>query len=115
MTQSLRMPASPKVAPDLIESAERLAKLATECPGVYGDLMAELRKDQQHRRWIAWSDVIVQTIGHLCGLTTVLALGTIAWHAIDSGNATQGAAIITAGTGAIVAVFVTGRLTRSKR
>lgn len=95
-------------------SVDELVHLRDSAPDLYADLMYELRQDLVHRRWLAWSDVIAQTIGHLCGLIALLALAAVAWHSIDSGNATQGAAIITAGAAAIVAVFVTGRLTRSQ-
>src|SRR5689334_2835775 len=80
-----------------------LALLRDTAPDMYADLMREMRKDLLHRRWLAWSDVIAQVIGHVCGLSALVALVAVAWHAIDSGNATQGAAIITAGAAAIVA------------
>ena len=101
--------------PTLGVSISELALLRDSAPDMYADLMREIRKDLLHRRWLAWSDVIAQTIGHLCGLTALVALVAVAWHSIDSGNATQGAAIITAGAAAIVAVFVTGRLAGPKR
>jgi hypothetical protein len=95
-------------------SGKELARLATAAPDVYQDLMRDLRKAQRHQRLIAWSDVIKQAIGNLSGLGALLVLAAIAWHAIDRGDATQGAAIITSGAVAIVTVFVTGRLTRGR-
>jgi hypothetical protein len=47
----------------------------------------------------------------LSGLVALVLLTAIAWHAIDRGDATQGASIICTGAVSIVAVFVTGRLT----
>jgi len=91
-----------------------LARLAETNPAEYALLVQEVRKDFAHRRWLAWSDLIAQTLGHLSGLAALLSLVAVAWHAIDHGDATEGAAIITAGAAAIVAVFVTGRLTRPK-
>jgi hypothetical protein len=43
----------------------------------------------------------------------LLLLAGVAWHALDLGDSTQGAAIICTGAVSIVAVFVTGRLTNS--
>ena len=47
----------------------------------------------------------------MSGLVALGCLTVIAWHAIDRGNATQGASIICTGAVSIVAVFVTGRIT----
>jgi len=95
-------------------SIDQLIRLAETAPETYADLLRELRKDLAHRRWLVWSDLAVQTVGHLTGLIALISLVAVAWHAIDQGDATQGAAIITAGAAAIVTVFVTGRLVRSK-
>jgi hypothetical protein len=94
---------------------ERLEKLAVNNPELCRIIITETRRDQRHRRWLPWSDLIVQTIGHLCGLGALVVLAAVAWHAIDRGDATQGAAIITSGAVGIVAVFVTGRLTSVKK
>jgi len=84
-----------------------LVILAEKAPEAYRELMAEKR----NWRRLEWADPIAQTIGHLSGIIALFILAAISWHAIDRGDATQGASIICTGAVSIVAVFVTGRLT----
>jgi hypothetical protein len=83
-----------------------LALLAEKAPEAYHDLMAERR----HWRRLAWASLIAQLVGNISGLLALSGLGAISWHAIDRGDANQGAAIICTGAVSIVAVFVTGRI-----
>jgi hypothetical protein len=92
-------------------TVRELSLLAQKAPGAYQDLISQKQLDQQHRRRIAWAGFICQIVGHVCGLIALLVLAVVAWHALDLGDATQGAAIICTGAASIVAVFVTGRIT----
>ncbi|MGI8334785.1 hypothetical protein ACRYCC_32945 [Actinomadura scrupuli] len=92
-------------------TARELGQLATKAPEAYRDLMRQKEHDQRHRRRMAWADLITQLTGNLSGLASLGILAAVAWHAIDRGAATQGAAIICTGAVSIVAVFVTGRVT----
>jgi hypothetical protein len=83
-----------------------LALLAEKAPEAYRDLMAERR----HWRRLAWASLIAQLVGNISGLLALFGLGAVSWHAIDRGDANQGAAIICTGAVSIVAVFVTGRI-----
>ena len=96
---------------DLEFTARELTLLAQKAPAAYQDLMKEKQLDQQHRRRIAWGELICQMAGHVSGLIALLVLAGVAWHAFDLGDASQGAAIICTGAASIVAVFVTGRIT----
>ena len=105
-------PRSAAIPPRELEFTVReLSLLAQKAPNAYQDLMRQKELDQQHRRRIAWAGFICQMVGHVCGLIALLVLAGVAWHALDLGDATQGAAIICTGAASIVAVFVTGRIT----
>lgn len=87
---------------------ETLLGSGTDASFNTGDLVllaegAACRKLMAERR-------IAQLIANVCGLVALFILGAISWHAIDRGDATQGASIICAGAVSIVAVFVTGKL-----
>ena len=92
-------------------TAQEMILLAKNAPDVYRELMEQKKLDQRHRRRIAWSGLIGQSVGNVCGLVALALLAGVAWHALDLGDSTQGAAIICTGAVSIVAVFVTGRLT----
>jgi hypothetical protein len=98
-------------AGDLEFTAKELQLLAEKVPHVYRELMDQKKLDQRHRRRMAWATLLAQEVGHVCGLIALLILASVAWHALDLGDSTQGAAIICTGAVSIVAVFVTGRLT----
>lgn len=92
-----------------------LALIEKESPKVYSEFMQEKKDELRHLRRLAWADLIAQVIGNVFGLTALVVLAVIAWHAIDRNAASQGAAIICTGAVSIVAVFVTGRVTGSRR
>jgi hypothetical protein len=85
--------------------------LQANAPEIFKELIRARNIESRHRRRLAWADLIAQVIGHLSGLVALGCLTVIAWHAIDRGDATQGASIICTGAVSIVAVFVTGRIT----
>ena len=85
--------------------------LRESAPEIYERFIKAKEVEWRHLRHLAWADLIAQVIGHLSGLIALGCLTVIAWHAIDRGDATQGASIICTGAVSIVAVFVTGRLT----
>jgi hypothetical protein len=85
--------------------------LRESAPEIYERFIKAKEVEWRHLRRLAWADLIAQVIGHLSGLAALGALTVIAWHAIDRGDATQGASIICTGAVSIVAVFVTGRIT----
>jgi hypothetical protein len=87
-------------------SVEDLAFLAQRLPAAFRQLIA----NEVSRRRLEWADLIAQIIGQICGLAALLMLAAVSWHAIDCGDATQGASIICTGAVSIVALFVTGRL-----
>jgi hypothetical protein len=87
-----------------------LALLAEKAPEAYRELLAERR----NWRRLAWAETLQQILGHVSGLAALVILAAISWHAIDRGDATQGASIICTGAVSIVAVFVTGRLIGSR-
>jgi hypothetical protein len=88
-----------------------LATLREKAPEIYERFIRAKQADWRHQRHLHWADQIAQVIGHLSGLIALGCLTAVAWHAIDRGDATQGASIICTGAVSIVAVFVTGRLT----
>jgi hypothetical protein len=94
-------------------TARELAAIALKSPEAYRDLIRQKELHQRHLRHVAWSDFIAQMVGRVCGLLALSVLAIVAWHALDLGDADQGAAIICTGAVSIVAVFVTGRLTIS--
>jgi hypothetical protein len=85
--------------------------LREKTPEIYERFIKAKEAEWRHLRRLAWADLIAQIIGHLSGLAALGCLTVIAWHAIDRGDATQGASIICTGAVSIVAVFVTGRVT----
>jgi hypothetical protein len=83
-----------------------------ECaPEIYERFIKAKELEWRHLRRRAWVDLLAQVMGQFSGLAALGCLTALAWHAIDQGDATQGASIICAGAVSIVAVFVTGRLT----
>jgi hypothetical protein len=88
--------------------------LHKRAPDIYERFIKAKEAEWRHQRRQAWADHIAQVIGHLSGLAALGCLTAIAWHAIDRGDATQGASIICTGAVSIVAVFVTGRITSSR-
>jgi hypothetical protein len=87
-----------------------LSLLRENAPEIYDRFIKAEMTEWRHRRRLGWADLAAQVIGHLSGLVALVVLGAISWHAIDRGDATQGASIICTGAVSIVAVFVTGRL-----
>jgi hypothetical protein len=85
-----------------------LALLAQQVPEAYRELIAS----EANRRRLDWADLIFQVTGHICGLAALVILAAVSWHAIDRGASTQGASIICTGAVSIVAVFVTGRMSK---
>jgi hypothetical protein len=85
--------------------------LREKAPEIYERFIKAKEAEWRHLRRLAWADLLAQIVGHLSGLIALGCLTLIAWHAIDRGDATQGASIICTGAVSIVAVFVTGRLT----
>jgi hypothetical protein len=108
-TTSPKEPSIPTLAIGEL-TARELAMLAQSAPRTYNKLMAA----ERHQRRRDWADLIAQVIGHFAGLASLSILATVAWHALDLGDATQGAAIICTGAVSIVTVFVTGRLTSGR-
>jgi hypothetical protein len=87
-----------------------LALLGREAPEVFHELMS----NQPNWRRLAWAEPVIQVLRQLFGLASLFVLALVAWHAIDAGDATQGASIICTGAVSIVTVFVTGRLVTKK-
>jgi hypothetical protein len=87
--------------------------LREDAPEIYEHFISAKKAEWRHQRRLAWTGLLAQVIGHLSGLAALACLTVIAWHAIDRGDATQGASIICTGAVSIVAVFVTGRITNS--
>jgi hypothetical protein len=91
-------------------TVDNLALLAEQVPDAYRELIAS----EASRRRLDWADLIAQVTGQICGLVALLILAAVSWHAIDCGASTQGASIICTGAVSIVALFVTGRMTKSR-
>jgi hypothetical protein len=91
-------------------TVKNLALLAEQVPDAYREFIAS----EASRRRLDWADLIAQVTGHICGLVALLILAAVSWHAIDRGASTQGASIICTGAVSIVALFVTGRMTKSR-
>jgi hypothetical protein len=89
--------------------------LRENAPEIYGHFIKAKKAEWRHQRHLAWAGLLAQVIGHLSGLAALGCLTVIAWHAIDRGDATQGASIICTGAVSIVTVFVTGRITNPRR
>jgi|HubBroStandDraft_1064217.scaffolds.fasta_scaffold91124_2 hypothetical protein len=101
-------------APAKVETVftdQAVVALRENAPEIYERFIKAKEAEWRHLRRLAWADLLAQLIGHLSGLVALGCLTVVAWHAIDRGNATQGASIICTGAVSIVAVFVTGRLT----
>jgi hypothetical protein len=92
-------------------TAPEVALLREKEPEIYRQFIKAKQVQWRHERRLASADLLAQVIGNLSGLVALVLLTAIAWHAIDRGDATQGASIICTGAVSIVAVFVTGRLT----
>jgi hypothetical protein len=88
--------------------------LRKNAPEIFERFLKAKEIEWRHQRRLAWADILAQVIGHMSGLAALGCLTVIAWHAIDRGNATQGASIICTGAVSIVAVFVTGRITNRR-
>jgi hypothetical protein len=88
--------------------------LRENAPEIYERFIRAKEVEWRHLHRLAWTDLLAQVIGHLSGLVALGCLTVIAWHAIDRGDATQGASIICTGAVSIVAVFVTGRVTNRR-
>jgi hypothetical protein len=88
--------------------------LRESAPEIYERFIKAKETEWRHLRRLAWADLLAQVIGHLSGLVALGCLTVVAWHAIDRGDATQGASIICTGAVSIVAVFVTGRITNHR-
>jgi hypothetical protein len=101
-------------APVKVETAfidPAVITLRDNAPEIYKEFIQAKKVEWRHQRRLAWADLLAQVIGHMSGLVALGCLTVIAWHAIDRGDATQGASIICTGAVSIVAVFVTGRIT----
>ncbi|WP_181800956.1 hypothetical protein [Streptomyces shenzhenensis] len=92
-----------------------LAWLAENNPEVYRELMVEKKKDQRHRRRIAWAGHISQMIGSLSGLTALVSLLALSWHMTDARQGKEAAVVVTTGAVSIVAIFVTGKWTKKSK
>ncbi|WP_372433914.1 DUF2335 domain-containing protein [Micromonospora coerulea] len=83
-------------------------------PGTFDRIMCECERDERHRRHMDLLELGSRVFGQVCGLGTVVILAWLAKYFVDQGAATQGAAIIGTGAVSIVAVFVTGKLSRNR-
>lgn len=92
-----------------VREAKALAALNKAAPEICRQILEQKRFDQRHKRRHEWANLIAQALRQLSGLVALGILATVAWHAIDSGAATQAAAIICTGAASTVVVFVTGR------
>lgn len=90
----------------------KLAWLNDNAPEVYRDLMKQRALDQARNYRLLRAELAIHVFGNVSGLAALIVLAFVAWHAFDRGAATQGAAIICTAAVSIVAVFVTGRLSR---
>jgi hypothetical protein len=88
--------------------------LRKSTPEIYERFIKAKESEWRNLRRLAWAELLAQVIGHLSGLLALGCLTVVAWHAIDRGDATQGASIICTGAVSIVAVFVTGRVTNQR-
>jgi hypothetical protein len=90
----------------------KLAWLNDNAPEVYRDLMEQRALDQARNYRLLRAELGIHVFGNVSGLAALVVLALVSWHAFDRGAATQGAAIICTAAVSIVAVFVTGRLSR---
>lgn len=105
-------------APARVETAftdPAVAALQKEAPEIYERFIKAKEAEWRNLRHLAWGDLLTQVIGNLSALAALACLTIVAWHAIDRGDATQGASIICTGAVSIVAVFVTGRVTNKRK
>jgi hypothetical protein len=91
-------------------TVQELATLASLTP----DLYREVIRNEANTRRLGWAGLVTYFLGHLFGLAALLMLILVAWHDIDFGHPGQATSIICSGAVSIVAVFVTGKLTKSK-
>lgn len=105
---------SPPVRIETAFTDPAVVALREQAPEIYERFIKAKEVEWRHLHRLSWADHVAQVIGHLSGLAALGCLTVIAWHAIDRGDATQGASIICTGAVSIVAVFVTGRLTNTR-
>jgi hypothetical protein len=92
-----------------------VAALKESAPAIYDRFIKAKEAEWRNLRRLAWGDLLTQVIGNMSALAALVSLTVVAWHAIDRGDATQGASIICTGAVSIVAVFVTGRVTNKRK
>jgi uncharacterized membrane protein len=79
-------------------------------PGTFARLMAEIEREEKHRRRVESAELCSRIFGQVCAFGALIVLVFLAGYFVDHGAATQGAAIIVTGAVSIVAVFLTNRL-----
>jgi uncharacterized membrane protein len=83
-------------------------------PGTFARLMAEVEREENHRRRMERAELRSRVLAQVCAFGTVMVLALLARYFVDHDAPTQGAAIIVTGAVSIVAVFLTGRLARRR-
>jgi hypothetical protein len=85
----------------VVEQAERWEQLV---PGTAERMIREVELGFAHERKMAWTQMVLQTLGAVLGSGTVLGYIWLAKYYLDHGEATAGAGIL--GTGAVAAAGV---------
>ncbi|GAA3454833.1 hypothetical protein [Dactylosporangium matsuzakiense] len=77
-------------------------------------IFEQARKELEHRRRRAYTNLVVQLVGYSCGLAAVVVLAVLSWHFVDRGDPREGAAVMVSAAGALVGIFVTGKVVGQK-
>ncbi|MGH3831835.1 MAG: hypothetical protein ACRDRS_15545 [Pseudonocardiaceae bacterium] len=72
----------------------------------------EVEREEKNRRRMEIAELVVRVFGQVCAMSAVIVLALLAKYFADHGAATQGAGIIVGGASSVVAIFVTGRISR---
>ena len=81
-------------------------------PGTFKTIMDEICREERHRQRMEAGELCSRFFGQLCAFGSVAVLAVLAKYFVDHDAPTQGASIIATGAVSIVAVFVTGRLSK---
>lgn len=88
---------------------ERAAAWEKKSPGTAEKIIEEIKAERRHKYRLDWAHWARQMTGVVLGFGCVVVIALLAWHYADVGSPIAGAVVMGAGTGSIVAIFVTGK------
>ncbi|WP_322778574.1 hypothetical protein [Frankia sp. Cas4] len=92
-----------------VEVWDKLAAWEKKSPATAKTLIEILQAERRHAHRLEWAHWARQMAGVILGFGCVIVMALLAWHYADIGSPINGALVMGAGTGSIVAIFVTGK------